>query len=43
MSQDARRDEEQTTQRRAGILGLTYVDTNHIQKQLFKNILTILK
>ncbi|MBI5906845.1 type II/IV secretion system protein [Candidatus Saccharibacteria bacterium] len=39
MSQDARRDEEVTTQRRAGVLGMSYVDTSKLQKQLFKDVL----
>lgn len=41
MSQDARRDEELITERRAVVLGLPYVDTSKIQKQLFKGILSI--
>jgi type IV pilus assembly protein PilB len=42
MSQDARRDEELSTQRRARILGLQYTDTSQItEKQLYKNILTL--
>jgi type II secretory ATPase GspE/PulE/Tfp pilus assembly ATPase PilB-like protein len=42
MSQDARRDEEVATQRRARILGLAYVDTSLAQqKTLFKDILTV--
>lgn len=41
MSQDARRDEELTTQRRAIILGLNYIDTSRIQnKTLYKDLLT---
>lgn len=40
MSQDARRDEETSTQRRARILGLSYFDTSAAQKQLYKDILT---
>lgn len=41
MSQDARRDEELSTQRRASILGLNYIDTGQIgTKQLYKNLLT---
>jgi type IV pilus assembly protein PilB len=41
MSQDARRDEELNTQRRAQILGLQYADTSQIaQKQLYKDMLT---
>jgi type II secretory ATPase GspE/PulE/Tfp pilus assembly ATPase PilB-like protein len=40
MSQDARFDEEQSTQRRARILGLEYIDTSRVaNKQLFKTIL----
>jgi type II secretory ATPase GspE/PulE/Tfp pilus assembly ATPase PilB-like protein len=41
MSQDARRDEEVTTQRRAGVLGMSYVDTSKLQKQLFKDVLPL--
>ena len=42
MSQDARRDEEQTTLKRARILGLPYIDTSQIQnKQLYKEVLTV--
>ena len=42
MSQNARLDEEQNTQRRARILNMAYVDTTAIpNKQLYKNILTI--
>lgn len=42
MSQDARRDEEVATQRRARLLGLDYVDTSGIgQKKLFKDLLTV--
>lgn len=41
MSQDARLDEELSTQRRARILGLPYVDTSQTaQKQIFKDVLT---
>lgn len=40
MSQDARFDEEQSTQRRARILGLPYVDTSKItNKPLYKELL----
>ncbi|HSW65562.1 MAG TPA: ATPase, T2SS/T4P/T4SS family [Bacillota bacterium] len=40
MSQDARRDEEIATQRRARILGLNYVDTSAMtNKTLFKDLL----
>jgi type II secretory ATPase GspE/PulE/Tfp pilus assembly ATPase PilB-like protein len=42
MSQDARYDEEQATQRRAKLLGLSYADTSKItNKALFKDILPI--
>lgn len=40
MSQDARRDEELNTQRRASILGLNYIDTARIpEKVLYKDLL----
>lgn len=42
MTDDARRDEEQSTLKRARILGLPYVDTSQIQdKQLYKDILSV--
>lgn len=42
MSQDARRDEETSTQRRARILNLPYFDTSQVtSKSLFKDILTL--
>lgn len=42
MSQDARLDEEQSTNRRARILGMTYVDTSHMaNKPLFKDVLPV--
>lgn len=42
MSQDARRDEEQATLKRASILGLQYIDTTAItNKQIYKDILTV--
>jgi type II secretory ATPase GspE/PulE/Tfp pilus assembly ATPase PilB-like protein len=42
MSQDARADEELSTQRRARILGLDFVDTSRIaEKVLYKDILTV--
>ncbi|HUP26297.1 MAG TPA: hypothetical protein VM124_01460, partial [Candidatus Limnocylindrales bacterium] len=42
MSQDARRDEEINTERRAQILGLAYTDTSGIAtKHLYKDLLTI--
>lgn len=41
MSQDARRDEELNTQRRAQILGLNYVDTSRMpDKPLYKDMLS---
>lgn len=42
MSQDARRDEEQATQRRAQILGVPYTDTSQLtEKPLYKDVLAI--
>ncbi len=41
MPDDVRTQEEQTTQHRAVILGMTYVDTSRLQKQLFKNVLSL--
>ena len=42
MSQDARRDEEVATERRAQILGVSYLDTSHLSaKPLFKDILPL--
>ncbi|MEO7364132.1 MAG: GspE/PulE family protein [Candidatus Saccharimonadales bacterium] len=42
MSQDARLDEEQATQRRARVLGLDYANTAQIQdKQLYTEVLTV--
>jgi type II secretory ATPase GspE/PulE/Tfp pilus assembly ATPase PilB-like protein len=42
MSQDARLDEEQATQRRASLLGFNYVDVSQIaNKQLYHDILTL--
>lgn len=41
MSNDVRLDEEQSTARRARVLGLTYVDTTKTQKQLFKQVLPV--
>jgi len=41
MSQDARLDEEQSTQRRARVLGLDYHDTTSPDKTLYKETLTI--
>ena len=38
---DARTIEENAAERRAEVLGLDYVDTTKIQKQLFKNILSV--
>src|SRR5665213_3447142 len=40
MSQDARSDEEQSTQRRARILGMNYVDTSRMpNKPIYKAVL----
>lgn len=42
MSQDARVDEEQATQRRARILGLSYFDTSaNVNKTLYKDLLAL--
>ncbi len=41
MSQDARLDEEQSTMRRAGVLGMPYVDTSKFEKVLYKQMLTV--
>lgn len=41
MSQDARFDEEQATQRRAQILNLHYEDTSGPNKQLYKEVLSV--
>jgi type II secretory ATPase GspE/PulE/Tfp pilus assembly ATPase PilB-like protein len=42
MSQDARLDEEQSTQRRARVLNLNYVDTSRIEnKILYRDVLTV--
>ncbi len=42
MSQDARMDEEQATNRRARLLNISYVDTSQItQKQLFMDVLPV--
>jgi len=42
MGQDARRDEEVATQRRARLLGFDYIDTSSLgQKILYKDILTL--
>ena len=42
MSQDARRDEEIATQRRAQILGVAYLDTSQLhEKPLFRDVLTL--
>lgn len=40
MSQDPRLDEEQSTARRARVLGLPYVDTSTIKKILFKQVMS---
>src|SRR3990167_9347134 len=41
MVDDARKLEEQTTQRRAGVLGLNYFDTSANEKKLYKDILSV--
>lgn len=42
MSQDARLDEEQATQRRARVLGIDYADTSQLtEKPLYKDLLTV--
>src|SRR3569833_312489 len=41
VGQEARQIEESATQRRAEVLGLDYVDTSRVQKQLFKDILSV--
>jgi type II secretory ATPase GspE/PulE/Tfp pilus assembly ATPase PilB-like protein len=42
MSQDARRDEEQATQRRARVLGMNYVDTSALDpKPLYQDVLSV--
>ncbi len=41
MSQDARRDEEASTRRRAAVLGYDYADTSQFQKQLYRQILSV--
>ncbi|MBI4034500.1 type II/IV secretion system protein [Candidatus Saccharibacteria bacterium] len=40
MSQDVRQGEERITQQRAGLLGIDYVDTSALAKQLYKDILS---
>jgi len=39
--QNARMQEEQVSARRAAVLGMGYIDTSKLQKQLFRNILPI--
>jgi type II secretory ATPase GspE/PulE/Tfp pilus assembly ATPase PilB-like protein len=41
MPQDARTQEEAVTHKRAAVLGMNYVDSTQLRKQLFKNILSI--
>ena len=41
MSQDARRDEEQRTARRALVLRMDYIDTTLLNKVLYKDILSV--
>lgn len=38
---EARKQEEQTTQHRAGVIGLNYFDTSSVPKQLYKSILSV--
>jgi type IV pilus assembly protein PilB len=39
--QDPRSQEEQITARRAAVLGMGYVDTSKVQKQLFRNVMGV--
>ena len=41
MDHGGRRDEEGRTQKRAQVLGLNYIDTTQLQKQLYKTILPV--
>ena len=41
MSEDARVNEELIAQRRAAVLGMNYIDSSHLQKQLFRTILSV--
>lgn len=41
MNQGGRRDEEIMTQRRAQVLGLNYIDSSQLQKQIYKTILSV--
>lgn len=41
MAIDVRQNEEQVTQRRAAVLGLAYIDTNQVQKQVYKDIMPV--
>jgi len=41
LMQNARMQEEQVTARRAAVLGMGYVDTSKLQKQLFRNVLSV--
>lgn len=41
MPHDVRREEELITQRRAQVLGLNYVDTSQLQKQLYRTVLSV--
>jgi Tfp pilus assembly protein PilV len=41
MSQDARLDEEQSTQRRARVLGMNYVDTSRLEPKTLYELLTV--
>lgn len=41
MPQEARQQEESITQHRAGVLGMDYMDSSQLQKQLFKDVLPV--
>lgn len=41
MAQDVRQNEEVTTQRRAAVLGMNYVDTTQLEKVLYKDIFSL--
>src|SRR5471030_607204 len=41
MPQDARQQEESISEHRAGVLGMDYIDSSKLQKQIFKDILPV--
>jgi general secretion pathway protein E/type IV pilus assembly protein PilB len=41
MSQDARRDEERITERRASVLSIAYIDTTALPKQLYPELIDV--